>query len=269
MATRRPSAGAARSATAKTAPKAATKPVSKTAARSPGKLAAKTPAKAPRKGATRVLDAAERSGPTRAPATRSKAAKPAASGAKRTATTARAASAAKPAAARKTTATGAKAAAGRARPAAKAAPKRAASAPRKATATVAAPRPAAAPKRVRKAELSVAQKLRQVVIGALDSMKAKDVKEIDVRDRSSVTDLLVIASGTSTRHVKSMADEVVTQAKRNGFMPMGVEGEKEAEWVLVDLGDLVVHLMLPRTREFYDLERLWSVTAESRAQNSG
>ena len=94
---------------------------------------------------------------------------------------------------------------------------------------------------------------------ALDELKAKDVVEIDVRGRTSVTDHMVIVSGTSTRHVKSIADEVTRFAKKLGVMPLGVEGEREAEWVLVDLGDVIVHVMLPRVREFYALERLWTV----------
>ena len=97
------------------------------------------------------------------------------------------------------------------------------------------------------------------VHAALDELKAKDVVEIDVRGKSSVCDFMVVASGTSTRHVKSAADEVVRFAKKLDVMPLGVEGEREAEWVLVDLGDVVVHVMLPRVREFYALERLWTV----------
>ena len=104
--------------------------------------------------------------------------------------------------------------------------------------------------------------LRKQVIAALDELKARDVKEIDIREKASYTDLLVIASGTSTRHVKSIADEVVKFSKRAGVMPLGVEGQQEAEWVLVDLGDIVVHVMLPRIREFYGLERLWTVGDE-------
>jgi len=103
------------------------------------------------------------------------------------------------------------------------------------------------------------ERLRGLVIDALDDLKAKDVTEIDVRGKSSVADLLVVASGTSSRHVKSIADEVVRKAKQIGNPPIGVEGQREAEWVLVDLGDVIVHVMLPRTREFYALERLWSV----------
>ena len=97
------------------------------------------------------------------------------------------------------------------------------------------------------------------VNAALEELKAKDAVQIDVRGKSSVADYLVIASGTSTRHVKSIADEVVKFAKKLDVMPLGVEGEREAEWVLVDLGDVVVHVMLPRVREFYALERLWTV----------
>jgi len=101
--------------------------------------------------------------------------------------------------------------------------------------------------------------LLQAVRDAVEELKAKDAVEIDVRGKSSVTDFMVVASGTSSRHVKSIADEVVKFAKRLDVMPLGVEGEREAEWVLVDLGDVVVHVMLPRVREFYALERLWTV----------
>lgn len=104
--------------------------------------------------------------------------------------------------------------------------------------------------------------LLREVHAALAELKARDSSEIDVRGKTSVADFLVIASGTSTRHVKSIADEVVRFAKRLGVMPLGVEGEREAEWVLIDLGDVIVHVMLPRVREFYALERLWTVGDE-------
>ena len=107
--------------------------------------------------------------------------------------------------------------------------------------------------------------IRQQVIAALESLKAKDVREIDVRGRTSIADLLVIASGTSARHVKSIADEVTRFAKQAGVIPLGVEGEEEGEWVLVDLGDVIVHVMLPRVREFYGLERLWTVGGDHQA----
>jgi ribosome-associated protein len=101
--------------------------------------------------------------------------------------------------------------------------------------------------------------LLATVRAAVEELKARDVVEIDVRGKSSVADYLVIASGTSSRHVKSIADEVVKFAKKLDVIPLGVEGEREAEWVLVDLGDVIVHVMLPRVREFYALERLWTV----------
>lgn len=103
------------------------------------------------------------------------------------------------------------------------------------------------------------ESLLETVHAAVEELKGKDVTRIDVRGKSSVCDYMVIASGTSTRHVKSIADEVVRFAKKLEVMPLGVEGEREAEWVLVDLGDVVVHVMLPRVREFYALERLWTV----------
>ena len=101
--------------------------------------------------------------------------------------------------------------------------------------------------------------LLKLATAALEEIKAKDLVEIDVRGKTSVCDYMLIASGTSTRHVKSLADEVVKASKQAGYQPLGVEGEREAEWVLVDLGDIVVHVMLPRVREFYALERLWTV----------
>lgn len=125
----------------------------------------------------------------------------------------------------------------------------------------AAVRPRSTPRNRKKATVAIDQveHLRQQVMVALDELKAKDVREIDVRGKTSIADFLVIASGTSTRHVKSIADEVVRYAKKAGMMPLGVEGQRDADWVLVDLGDIIVHVMLPRIREFYGLERLWTV----------
>lgn len=143
-----------------------------------------------------------------------------------------------------------------------AAKKRAAAATKKAAAPrkpAAAAAKAVSKPRTRPKAVDPTERLRGVVLGALDNLKAKDVQEIDVRGKSSVADLFVIASGTSSRHVKSLADEVVKKAKQAGQPPIGVEGQREAEWVLVDLGDVIVHVMLPRTREFYGLERLWTV----------
>ncbi len=109
---------------------------------------------------------------------------------------------------------------------------------------------------------AVVNKLLEAVLKALDDMKAKDVVVIDVRNRTSITDDLVFASGTSTRHVKSLADSVAKAARDIKMPPIGVEGEKEAEWVLVDLADVVVHVMLPKTREFYALERMWGTAGD-------
>lgn len=103
-----------------------------------------------------------------------------------------------------------------------------------------------------------------VVLRAVDDMKAVNVVTLDVRGVTDVADAMVIASGNSDRHVKSIADRVVECAKKAGFRPMGVEGEREGEWVLVDLRDVIVHVMLPRVREFYRLESLWDVTAARR-----
>lgn len=107
--------------------------------------------------------------------------------------------------------------------------------------------------------MDISEKLLHLVINALGDMKAVDIRSLDVREKTSVTDIMVICSGTSSRHVKSLADTVIQKTKQAGFAPLGVEGEDAAEWVLVDLGDVVVHIMMPEVREFYQLERLWSV----------
>jgi len=109
--------------------------------------------------------------------------------------------------------------------------------------------------------------LKDTVLRALEDLKGTDIVEFDVRNMTSVTDVMVIASGTSDRHVKSLANAVVTTCKKAGVAPLGVEGEREGEWVLVDLGDVVVHVMQPRIREFYALEKLWAVTEESRGKS--
>jgi len=102
-------------------------------------------------------------------------------------------------------------------------------------------------------------RLLEIVIAALQDVKGVDIRVIDVRGLTSITDRMVIVSGTSTRHIKALAENVVLEAKRHGFAALGVEGEDSTGWILVDLSDVVVHIMMPETRDFYALEKLWSV----------
>ena len=103
------------------------------------------------------------------------------------------------------------------------------------------------------------ENLLKLVIDALEDVKGVDLKVLDVRHSTSITDIMVIVSGTSSRHVRALADNLVRESKKAGVHPIGIEGEREGEWILVDLGDVVVHVMQPSVREFYDLEKLWSV----------
>jgi ribosome-associated protein len=112
------------------------------------------------------------------------------------------------------------------------------------------------------------EKLRDLVVRVLDDMKAKDIVDIDVRGKTSITDIMVIASGTSDRHVKAMAETVAFQAKEAGEAPLGIEGAEDGEWVLVDLNVVVAHIMLPKVRDFYQLERLWTIDAPKRERQS-
>lgn len=121
---------------------------------------------------------------------------------------------------------------------------------RKPAAKRAAPRP-----RIRKKPPGISD----IAIAALEDMKAVNVKVLDVRKLTDITDTMIIASGTSDRHVRSIAGSVVEKCKAAGFQPLGVEGERDGEWVLVDLQDVLVHVMLPRIREFYGLEKLWDL----------
>ena len=103
-----------------------------------------------------------------------------------------------------------------------------------------------------------AESLTDLIVEALDDLKAVNIVTVDVRDLTDVMDNMVIASGTSNRHVKALASNVSVEAKKQGVRPIGIEGDDAGEWVLVDFGDVVVHVMLPATRDFYDLERLWA-----------
>lgn len=107
------------------------------------------------------------------------------------------------------------------------------------------------------------EKVIEIVHNALKDMKSKEIVDLDVRGRSTVTDHMIIASGTSKRHVGSIAEEVIIKMKAAGVQPLGSEGQGVSDWVLVDLGDVVVHVMMPDAREFYDLERLWGVKRDA------
>ncbi|CAA0094633.1 Ribosomal silencing factor RsfS [Zhongshania aliphaticivorans] len=104
-----------------------------------------------------------------------------------------------------------------------------------------------------------AEQLKKLVVDSLEDVKGRDIVVLDVRGMSGVTDFMVVCSGTSNRHVKSLANNVWVDAKKSDVVPLGMEGEDAGDWVLVDFGDVVVHIMLPEARLFYDLERLWQV----------
>ena len=103
------------------------------------------------------------------------------------------------------------------------------------------------------------EQLKTTILNALEERKGRDIVTLDVREMSGVTDFMVVCSGTSNRHVKSLANNVWVEVKKRGIVPLGIEGENTGDWVLVDFGDVVVHVMLPEARLFYDLERLWQV----------
>ncbi len=107
-------------------------------------------------------------------------------------------------------------------------------------------------------------KLIDLVVDALKDLKGQDIEMLDVSDMTTITDAMVIVSGTSSRHVRSLADNVVMKAKDRGHQPLGVEGEQQGDWILVDLNDVLVHVMLPKTRDFYNLEKLWKISGSAR-----
>ena len=114
------------------------------------------------------------------------------------------------------------------------------------------------------------EQLSELVVDALEEIKGQDIVRLDVSDMTTVTDYMVVGSGTSNRHVKALAESVAEKAKEAGHRPNGIEGEDGSEWVLLDLGDVLVHVMLPRVREFYNLEKLWSLSpAKDRAATDG
>ncbi len=103
----------------------------------------------------------------------------------------------------------------------------------------------------------MANELCELIISALEDVKGQNIVVLDVADRTDVFDHIIIATGNSNRQIKALADNVVEEGKKAGHRPMGVEGTGTSEWVLVDFGDVIVHTMLPATREFYNLEKLW------------
>ena len=104
------------------------------------------------------------------------------------------------------------------------------------------------------------EQLSELVVDALNDIKGQDIVKLDVRDMTTVTDYMVVASGTSSRHVQALVENVAEKASAAGHKPIGVEGESGGEWVLLDLQDTLVHVMLPKVREFYNLEKLWSLS---------
>lgn len=101
------------------------------------------------------------------------------------------------------------------------------------------------------------EQIKELVIDALENMKAQDITVLDVKEKTSVTDYMVIATGTSNRHAQAVVDNVAEQAKKADLKPQGTEGRASSDWMLMDLGDVIVHVMTDQARHFYDLERLW------------
>ena len=131
-----------------------------------------------------------------------------------------------------------------------------------------APRPAPAARPVKIPRSSELVALEKVVLEALEDLKAVNIRVLDVRGLTDVADTMIVASGTSDRHVRAIAASVIVQAKAAGRRPMGTEGEPDGEWVLVDLQDVLVHVMLPRVREFYALEQLWEAPQAQRRRSA-
>ncbi len=124
--------------------------------------------------------------------------------------------------------------------------------------------PTASPRPAKKPRGSELVALEKLALAALEDMKAVNIRVLDVRALTDIADTMIVASGTSDRHVRSIAENVVIKAKQAGRRPMGTEGRQDGEWVLIDLQDVLVHVMLPRVREFYALEQLWEAPQAQR-----
>jgi ribosome-associated protein len=109
------------------------------------------------------------------------------------------------------------------------------------------------------------EEIKQLVINSLEDLKAKDITVIDVRGRTSVTDYMILATGTSKKHAQAVCDNASTEAKAKGLKPLGAEGRDSSDWMLLDLGDVILHVMTEQARNFYDLERLWGEPSEDKS----
>ena len=112
------------------------------------------------------------------------------------------------------------------------------------------------------------EELKDLAINAIEDVKGIDMRVLDVRGKTSVTDIMIVVTGNTSRQVKAIADNIIEQAKAAGHRPMGIEGEQYGEWTLVDLGDIIVHVMQPSIRDFYNLEKLWGEDSPSAAEGS-
>ena len=112
------------------------------------------------------------------------------------------------------------------------------------------------------------EEISEIVVNALEELKALHIQVLDVTALTSITDIMVIASGRSNRQVRALSEKVREKVKQAGIAVLGVEGEQDAEWILVDIGDVIVHIMQPATRTYYQLEKLWNVDATTKDKSS-